>query len=430
MARNRNVLAVWMNGRKVGRLIRETNSGLEFQYDSSWLDWSHAMPVSLSMPLREEGYRGGVIATVFDNLLPDSVDIRRHLAERNRAEGTDAFSLLDAIGRDCVGALQFVGEGADPGDSTAIQGHPISSTDIEKIIRDLRRTPLGVGPETGFRISIAGVQEKTALLRRGDQWEIPNGATATTHILKPAIGLLPNGLDLTQSVENEHFCLTFLASLGLPVARSEIATFGETRVLVVERFDRLVSGDRLIRLPQEDMCQALQVPWSQKYEDAGGPGIQSILSLLKASDQAGPDRKQFIAAQLLFWLLGATDGHAKNFSIHLMPAGHFYLAPFYDVVSVQPNVDMNQIQPKEFRLAMAVGENRHYRVNEIVPRHYYQMADKAGLPKSDLDEAFAWLQNSVPSALGYAIAAMPPGFPVQLARSIAGGVTRRLRLVT
>jgi serine/threonine-protein kinase HipA len=418
-----------MNGRKVGRLIREASGALEFRYDLSWLDWRHAMPVSLTMPLREEAYRGDVILTVFDNLLPDSLDIRRHLAERNRTR-SDAFSLLDAIGRDCVGALQFLDEDADPGDPTAIHGRPISSEEIEKILRDLWRTPLGVGAETGFRISLAGVQEKTALLWRGDHWEMPEGATATTHILKPAIGKGRDGLDLTHSVENEHFCLTFLGNLGLSVARTDIARFGEILVLVVERFDRLMSRDRLIRLPQEDLCQALQVPWTQKYERDAGPGIQKILSFLKASDQAGPDRRQFLAAQLLFWLLGATDGHAKNFSIHLMPEGHFHLAPFYDVMSVQPNVDLKQIPLKSFSLAMAVGDNRHYRVNEIAPRHYYQLADKAGLPKSELDEAFAWMKNAVPSALDRTIAAMPEGFTAQIAESIAGGVTRRLRLVT
>jgi serine/threonine-protein kinase HipA len=430
MARKRISLAVLMNGRRVGGLARETNGAVEFQYDLSWLAWPSAMPVSLSMPLREDRYAGATVTIAFDNLLPDNLTIRRHIAERVGAEGTDAFSLLNAIGRDCVGALQFISDGSDPGDVMVVEGEPITDRQIENIIRNLGSAPLGTGAEPDFRISIAGVQEKTALLRHGDRWLIPRGATPTTHILKPAIGRLGNGLDLTESVENEHFCLTFLAELGVPVARSEITAFGKTRVLVVERFDRIWTGERLIRRPQEDMCQTLGVPWTQKYENEGGPGIHRILTLLKASDEAERDRTGFLTAQILFWLLGATDGHAKNFSLYLLPGNQFTLAPLYDVLSAQPNVDKGEIRAKGFKLAMAVGDNRHYPVGSIVPRHYYQMADKAGLPKSTLDAIFARLSSDIPAALERTLAAMPKNFPSRIAESIAGGVTRRLGLVT
>ena len=430
MARKRVRLAVLMNGRNVGSLTRDINGAVEFQYNPVWLAWPNAMPVSLSMPLREERYTGAPVIIVFDNLLPDNLGIRRHIAERVGAPGTDAFSLLTAIGRDCVGALQFIADGSDPGDVMVVQGEPITDKQIEKIIRNLGNAPLGTGAETEFRISIAGVQEKTALLRRNGRWEIPHGATPTTHILKPAIGLLGNGLDLTESVENEHFCLTFLAELGVPVARSEIATFGKTRVLVVERFDRVWAGDRLIRRPQEDMCQTLGIPWTQKYENEGGPGIHRILTLLKASDEADGDRKRFLESQILFWLLGATDGHAKNFSLHLLPGNQFALAPLYDVLSAQPNVDKGEIRVNKFKLAMAVGNNRHDAVNGIVPRHYRQVAEKADLIADIVDNICAGISSAIPAALERTIAAMPKGFPSRIAESIAGGVTKRLRLVT
>ncbi|HTJ64742.1 MAG TPA: HipA domain-containing protein, partial [Alphaproteobacteria bacterium] len=355
MARKRRALTLLMNGRKVGRLDRDTNGIVGFQYDPAWLDWQDAISVSRSLPLQEGRKTGNSVIDFFDNLLPDNVQIRRHLAERVGARGIDAFNLLDAVGRDCVGALQFVPEGTDPGDSTIVEGKPVSDAEIEHIVRNLKRAPLGSGVEGEFRISIAGAQDKTALLRRGYQWEIPHGATPTTHILKPAIGRLSNGLDLTASVENEHFCLTFLDRLGMSTARSEIARFGEIHVLVVERFDRLWSNGRLLRRPQEDMCQALNVPWTLKYQSEGGPSIRQIMDLLRASDKAEADRAEFFKAQIVFWLLGATDGHAKNFSIYLTPGERFNLTPFYDVLSAQPNVDMNQIRPEEFKLAMAMG---------------------------------------------------------------------------
>jgi serine/threonine-protein kinase HipA len=430
MARKRNALVVLVNGRRIGRLLREPNGAIEFRYDTEWLAWENAIPISLSLPLLEGRRTGPEIIAFFDNLLPDNLQIRRHLAERMGATGTDAFSLLDAIGRDCVGALQFVPEGEDPGDPMTVTGRPASETEIEDIVRNLKTVPLGDSREREFRISIAGAQEKTALLFRDGNWQIPLGPTPTTHILKPAIGRLPNGLDFSASVENEHFCLRFLTEIGLPTAQSEIVTFGHTRVLAVRRFDRSESGNRILRLPQEDCCQALGVPWTLKYENEGGPGILKILNLLQASDEAEVDRTRFLTTQILFWLLGATDGHAKNFSIYLNPAGRFTLTPLYDVMSVQPNLDRKQIRPNQFKLAMAVGNNRHYRVGEISPRHFHQIADRAGFAKPALDAVFAGLTASVPPALERTIAAMPKGFPSSIAESIAGGVTKRLRLMT
>ena len=422
-------LSVLLNGRRAGALALEKSGAITFRYDPAWLSWEHALPVSLSMPLREERFVGDVVVAVFDNLLPDNREIRTRIAERTGANGIDAISLLAAIGGDCVGALQFVPEGLDPPDSANIRGRPISDQEIENIIRNLERAPLGIGAPPDFRVSIAGVQEKTALLRRDGKWEIPLGPTPTTHILKPAIGRLANGLDLSQSVENEHFCLTFLAELGLPAARSQIATFGKTRVLVIERFDRMMSEDRLLRRPQEDMCQALAVPWTRKYENEGGPGILRILDLLGASEARIADRKLFLTAQIAFWLMGATDGHAKNFSIHLLPGYRFAMAPLYDVLSAQPNVDANHLRLNQFKLAMAVGDARHYAIDDILPRHYRQTGQRAGMSASDITNIFADLLAKAPAAMTRTIAAMPKPFPATIAGSIARGVMRRLSLI-
>ena len=317
--RTRIPLNVFLNGRLVGRLRRQASGAIDFQYDDDWLAWEQAFPVSLSLPLREDRFIGDPVIAVFDNLLPDNDQIRRRLAERVRAGGYDAYSLLAAVGRDCVGALQFLPDGADPGPAGGIAGRPLGDEEIAGILGDLKRTPLGVDEGGEFRISLAGAQEKTALLYWEDQWQVPHGSTATTHILKPEIGLLPNGIDLSQSIENEHFCMRLTASFGLPTARTEIREFAGRRALVVERFDRLHTRDgRLLRLPQEDCCQALSVPPPRKYEPDGGPGMRQILDLLKASDEPEVDQRLFLKAQIVFWLLGATDGHAKNFSIALL----------------------------------------------------------------------------------------------------------------
>ena len=278
-------LDVYMNRRKVGQYFRDPDGAFAFTYAAEWLAWENTLPISRSLPLRSERYVGPPVIAVFENLLPDSDDIRRRVAERVGADGVDAYSLLAQIGRDCVGALQFLAKGEVPGDSRVLTGEPLSEEQIAGMLKDLGRMPLGMRAERDFRISVAGAQEKTALLFHEGQWIEPTGTTPTTHILKPAIGTLPNGMDLTDSVENEHFCLRLMAAFGLPVARTEIATFADTKALVIERFDRLRARDgRLIRLPQEDCCQALSVPPTRKYQSEGGPGIVEICGLLQGSD--------------------------------------------------------------------------------------------------------------------------------------------------
>jgi len=425
--RRHGSLTVFLNSRLVGRLTRQASGAIDFQYDSSWLDWQHALPISLSLPLREDRYIGAPVIAVFDNLLPDSDTIRRRMAERIHAQGTDAFNLLAAIGRDCVGALQFLPDGIVPGPAGVIDGKPVTDADIARILGDLASAPLGLDDDEDFRISIAGAQEKTALLFWNGRWHKPLSTTATTHILKPRIGRLPNGVDLSFSVENEFLCLKLTAALGLPSADVSITEFGTKRVLVVERFDRRwTQNDRLLRLPQEDFCQALSVPPPHKYEAEGGPGVRSILTLLQGSDEPETDQAMFLKAIIVFWLLGATNGHAKNFSIHLSPGGRFRLAPLYDVISAQPSADAGLIRRNKMKLAMAIGDNRHYAVDEIAPRHFFQTADKAGIGASVLRKVLTDIQEIAPTAIEQVGRNLPADFPENVAASIIGGFRRRL----
>lgn len=420
-------LDVYLNGRLVGQFRRERTGAVDFKYDATWLNWESAIPVSLSMPLREDRYIGNPVLAVFDNLLPDNIDIRRRVAERMGAEGHDAHSLLAAIGRDCVGALQFLPGGSEP-PAPALDGRPATDADIAAIIANLARSPLGLGDDQEFRISIAGAQEKTGLLRIDDRWHIPHGTTPTTHILKPQLGVLGNGIDMSRSVENEHFCLALARALGLPTANTEVVDFEGRRVLVIERFDRLRARDgRLLRIPQEDCCQALSVPSSRKYQSDGGPGSRAVAELLKGSDCPEEDRRLFFKALVLFWLLGATDGHAKNFSIRLMPAGRFRLTPLYDIMSAQPAADAQQIRRNQYKLAMSAGDNRHYVMGRVQPRHFQQDADAAGLPQGTLQELLAELVAAAPAAIDAARAAMPADCPPALIDSIVEGFSERLR---
>ena len=422
-------LDVYLNARLVGRLQRETSGAIEFQYDQSWLDWEDTFPVSLSLPLREDRYAGDPVIAVFDNLLPDNDDIRKQVAARSGADGIDPYSLLAAIGRDCVGALQFLPDGIKPGKAGEVKAKPISNEKIGEKLKNLATAPLGIDDDREFRISIGGAQDKTALLWWDGNWHTPSGTTATTHILKPQIGDR-DGRDLTHSVQNEHFCMRILNALNIPVANTDIVDFDGQIALVVERFDRRWTSDgRLLRVPQEDCCQALSIQPTRKYQADGGPSMAGMFEFLKGSDDPDYDRLMFLKAQTAFWLLAAIDGHAKNFSVFLYPHGGFRLTPLYDVMSAQHLFDLKQIQRKQLKLAMSVGNSNHYRVHEIQVRHYYQTAKKAGVPDSMVETALGQLVDDFPAAIENASAALPKNFPTELRDSIAEGALKRCEVL-
>lgn len=428
-AKTHQPLDIYLNNRLVGQLMKAASGEVSFRYDESWLALENALPVSLSLPLREDRFIGAPVLAVFDNLLPDNIEIRRSVAVRMGAGHTDAYSLLSAVGRDCVGALQFLPEGEEPHALDAIEGRELAKGVIADILANLKSAPLGLGHDKGFRISIAGAQEKTALTKWKGQWLQPHGTTPTTHIIKPPIGQVAGAIALDHSVENEYFCMTLCRNLGLPAAKCEIAYFNEKPALAIERFDRRIEEARILRLPQEDMCQALGVPPELKYQSDGGPKMEDILIFLRGSDTPLPDQATFLKANIVFWLLGATDGHAKNFSIAMRPGGRFAMTPLYDILSVEPTFAAGMIEKSAYRLAMSAGTNRYYRMHEIMPRHFIQTASKAGMGEGDARAACKAVAASAEAALAQTLDSLPDGFPDDLTGPIVEGFLNRLRLL-
>ena len=432
MARRRRYppLKVLLNDRELGRFGKEAGGSVHFTYDENWLGWENAIPVSLSLPVRERRYAGASVAAVFENLLPDVDQVRRRLAERVGAAGTDAYSLLAEIGRDCVGALQFLPEEQEPTPTTQIDASPISNDDIGKLIANLGRVPLGVSSDSGrdFRISVAGAQQKTALLHHNNRWMLPHGTTPTTHLIKPQIGQLPDGPDLSDSVENEYYALKLMQAFGVPVNQVEMKQFSGHKVLVVERFDRRWTLDgRLVRLPQEDCCQALSVSPTQKYQPQGGPGIVDIMELLLGSDNPTDDRERFFTIQVLFWLLGVTDGHAKNFSVFLRPQNSFTLTPLYDVLTLQPFYDNKQLQRQFFKLSMSVGDRAQYQIPFISGDHFVATGRRAGLSKERATALIAGVREQSICALQTVENELPEDFPAYIHDSVKQAFINRLR---
>ena len=260
----------------------------------------------------------------------------------------------------------------------------------------------------------------------------PHGATPTTHIFKLPLGLVGGRqADFSTSVDNEWLCLKLIDAYGLPVPQAEIATFGQQRVLVVERFDRTVSADgqRLLRLVQEDFCQATGTSPLVKYEAEGGPGLGVLFNLLQQSVEAERDLRTLMASQLLFWMLRAPDGHAKNFSIHLLPGGRYRMTPLYDVMSAYPVMGdgPNQWSPRALKLAMAlVGKNRHYEAERIQRRHFNSTAKRFGYGET-AEPMIRELVERTPAVIDQVQRALPAGFSQEVADKVLGGLQSAAR---
>jgi serine/threonine-protein kinase HipA len=426
----RSPLAVSMNGIRVGTLTRGSGGALAFVYDPTWIETPRCRPISLSLPLSSAPYSGSEVANYFDNLLPDRSELRERLRSKFGARSAQVFDLLGCIGADCIGALQFH-EVDRVLEVRCIDAIPISNDEIGKRLKNHRDFPLGMaGPDEDFRISVAGSQKKTALLWHEGAWHLPRGTTPTSHIFKLPIGLTPDGVDLSDSTENEWLCGTIARAFGLSVARSERHDFGGRRVLVVERFDRKWASDRswLMRLPQEDLCQAMGIAGSDKYEADGGPGIASILELLRQSNRAEEDRRDFFKACFLYWLLAGIDGHGKNFGVFLDGDGRFHSTPLYDIVSAHPYLVRGSLPAPKVKMAMAVrGKNRHYLWAEIAKRHWLSTARHARFP---VDEAEGILQETlaaVPDVITRVRSELPSDFPAETADPILAGIESTAR---
>ena len=423
-------MRVWMNGMRVGTWRLTSRALDEFEYDPAWVASDRYRPLSLSLPAPAGGgpLRGDNIGNYFDNLLPDSDVIRRRLHDRFRTASLSPFDLLAAVGRDCVGAIQLLPENEEPLDIEVIDGIPLDDAGVEhELVRAVSPAVRGQqDDDEAPRISIAGAQEKTALLWHDGRWCRPKGATPSTHIFKLPLGTVEGRkLDLETSVENEWLCLKLLEAFGLKAAEAKMKVFNSQKCLVVKRFDRVLhsSGRFWLRLAQEDMCQATGTPGVRKYEEDGGPGILELATLLRQSDNPN-DVEQFLKTQVIFWMLRAMDGHAKNFSVALRAGGRFSMTPAYDVISAWPVMGHgpNLIPHQKLKMAMAwIGKNRHYHADSIQPRHFIETAKQCGFADG-LAGMLSDLAATAARAVEKVRTQLPARFPEHVAGSVFTGI--------
>ena len=433
MSRPGRALDVSINGHPIGRWSVEAGRH-RLAYAPSWIAAPASRPLSLSLPLREVPHVGAPVERWFENLLPDDPAMRERMRRRFGAASSATIDLLAEAGRDCVGAVQLLEPGVEPAVPAPATGTPLDEGDVAALLRD---ASLGAGfgrrDDDDLRISLAGAQEKIALTRIDGTWHRPDGATPTTHILKLPLGRVAmRGVDLSTSVANEHLCMRLLAALGLDVADTTVARFEDVEALVVTRFDRRLASDgtTLLRLPQEDFCQAFGLSREAKYEADGGPGIEACMKLLSGSRRADADRRAFLSVQVLFFLLAGVDGHAKNFSLFLERAGRYSMTPLYDVLSVWPYLGTPELQRRKAAFAMGWhGRNRRYRLAEIQPRHVAATAARCGM-RAELPGIVERLAGSMPDAVTRVSAETRGVVPARVSGPVFEGVTAALaRLV-
>ncbi len=424
MRRKNVILNVLMNGILIGKLEKKSKGNLIFSYEQSWLETPGSRPVSLSLPLSDRPFSGDIVYNFFDNLLPDSPQIRARIQAKFNVPTNQPFDLLASIGEDCVGAIQ-ISQSKIANLTEEIRFKSMSEARIAQILRSNQENPLGMVDDVeDFRISIAGAQEKAAFLYYKKKWKMPLGQTPTTHIFKLPIDQVQK-MDLTDSCENEWFCAQIAEAFGLAVASCEILQFEEVKVLAVERFDRRVSSDKkwIMRLPQEDMCQALGISPNLKYQAEGGPGIKKIMQLLLGSIDPTRDRDNFFRAQVLFWLLAAIDGHAKNFSLFIEPEGKYQLTPLYDIISAYPLIDKKQLHEKKIKMAMALkGKNNHYYWHSIQRRHFIGAAKSANYSTERAEVILDEMLAEVEAVIDKVSAVIPNTFPAQISNAIFEGM--------
>ncbi|MCF7675592.1 MAG: type II toxin-antitoxin system HipA family toxin [Akkermansiaceae bacterium] len=337
-------LDVFLGSAKIGVLEQDDHGALWFGYDPKWLDSGGAVPLSASLPLREERYRSKECRPFFAGLLPEETS-RKLVARRFGVSERNDFALLEQIGAECAGAVSLQQTGEMPRAGMASYRR-IELGELEEKLRGLPKAPLLAGEE-GIRLSLAGAQGKAAVAMRNGAYLLPLDGSPSTHILKP------DGERFPGLVENEFFCMRLAAALGLDVAPVDIATAGSIRFLQVARYDRRADGSEgWTRIHQEDFCQALGIPPEIKYQNEGGPGFKECFKLIRGNSTTPVfDVLKLFDAMVFNFLIGNNDAHGKNFSF-LYDGGETRLAPLYDLVSTELYPELS------LRMAMKVGKEK------------------------------------------------------------------------
>ncbi len=407
-------LDVYLHRDLAGHLIQDDHGEMVFDYVQSWLEKPGALPLSHSLPLRQERFKRRECRGFFAGILPE--ESKREMIARNLGiSARNDFAMLEQIGGECAGAITFIpaGEALPERD---YKYRTLSDEKLANTLRELPRRPLMAG-EDGVRLSLAGAQDKIAVHVSGDQISIPLGGAPSTHILKPAIEHFEG------VVFNEALCMKLAEAIDLPTARVEIRSVEGIDYLLVERYDRTTGGDKKIqRLHQEDFCQALGIVSENKYQGEGGPSLKDCFTLLReVSSTPVVDLQRLLDAVIFNFLVGNNDAHGKNFSFtydaredsglatRLLLGADIRLAPLYDIVCT---TYYPELSPK---MAMKIGGE--YKSDMISSRHFEKLAEEAGLAKPLVKDRVLELAEAAQAGLE----------KIEIGNPVAEGVAKLIR---
>ena len=389
-------LVALLGGVLVGR-VRHRRGRSVFIYDDAWRDAPDAYPLSLAMPMAAKEHGTAAVEAFLWGLLPDDAFILQRWAQRFQVSARNAFALLSHVGMDCAGAVQLVASDRldDVHSGSEDQIDWLDERDVADRLRTLREDHAAWRlPRDAGQFTLAGGEPKTALLFDDGRTGVPAGRIATTHIFKPATGRLDG------HVENEHVCLALARALGLPVASSRVRRFEGEVALVLERYDRQRVGNEILRVHQEDACQALGVMPAIKYQKQGGPGVADVFELVNTqSSRREEDTMTFLRAVGFNWLIGGTDAHARNHSLLIARGPRVRLAPLYDLASILP---YDEFDPHAARLAMQIGGE--YELSRIGSSQWRKLARALRLDADAVIGALRGMAAALPDAVSAVVA--------------------------
>ncbi len=397
-------LDVHMYGYRIGSLRRLATEDYVLEYDDDWSGADESVPLSLSLPLARREHRGKVLVDFVDNLLPDNPEVRQRWATDAGLDTVEPFFLLREYGQDVAGAASF--RPADAPERSVRRA--ITDAEISDRIRELRRDDTAWHddrrPAAG-QFSLGGAQRKFSLARHAGLWCETSGAAASTHLFKPQVKGVADGELI------EYLVMRTAHLLGIPTAAVELFSHEGQHSLVVERFDRRIEGDTVIRLHQEDLLQALGQPKLRKYEKHGGPGVDAISGLLAQVADEGSLRRY--AAMLFFsWIVLSTDAHAKNYSV-FVGADEAQLTPMYDASSVLPylgndvTLDFASLRERASNIELSVRYGASSTAGHVARFELERIAQRCGMAGRDLLALVAVQLIEISDAMSDAASAMP-----------------------
>ncbi len=350
------ILDIYLCDKFVGTLTQDDSGDLELAYDQGYLE-AKTHGISLSLPSTQKLHKGKILKAFFSGLLPEE-SVRERLAGYLGVSEKNPFALLEIVGGDCAGALALYPQFHKP--SEEIQEiEVLDNRRLKEILDLIKRRPMLAGDD-GCRLSLAGAQDKLAVVFKDNKVQLIKGGAPTTHILKPIIERVRD------SAHNELFCMKLAWRMGIDVPEAMLHFVDDTPYYLVERYDRTISEDGSIkRIHQEDFCQALGIAPEIKYEREGGPSISACQDVItNHTARPAADQIKLMDIVIFNYLIGNADAHSKNFSL-LYNGDKPELAPAYDLLSTAVYPDLSE------KLAMKIGGK--YKPRDIYLRHFHRM---------------------------------------------------------